>query len=105
MESIPETEYGNTLEKVQRRATQIIQGYRYLICEERLIRFGLTTLDERRRRRGDLNETYKIITGMESMEWEKFFALTPSKVTRVHIYKYLRKGKEHYGRTCLLQPL
>src|SRR6218665_3335088 len=32
------------LEKVQRRATKMIQGYKYLSYEERLIRCGLTTL-------------------------------------------------------------
>src|SRR6218665_1178415 len=36
------------LEKVQRRATKMIQGYKYLSYEERLIRCGLTTLEKRR---------------------------------------------------------
>src|SRR6218665_490670 len=49
------------LEKVQRRATKMIQGYKDLSYEERLIRCGLTTL-EKRRSRGDLIEAYKIIT-------------------------------------------
>src|SRR6218665_3092253 len=65
MESIPETEYGITGE-VQRRATKMIQGFKYLSYEERLIRCGLTTL-EKRRSRGDLIEAYKIITGKESI--------------------------------------
>src|SRR6218665_2310184 len=34
MESIPETGYGK-LEKVQRRATKMIQGYKYLSYKER----------------------------------------------------------------------
>src|SRR6218665_769231 len=53
------------LEKVHRRATKMIQGYKYLSYEERLIRCGLTTL-EKRRTRGDLGEAYKIIIGKES---------------------------------------
>src|SRR6218665_2906319 len=64
MESIPEDM--EKLEKVQRRATKMIQGFKCLSYEERLIRCGLTTL-EKRRSRGDLIEAYKIITGKESV--------------------------------------
>src|SRR6218665_1183085 len=59
-------------EKVQRRATKMIQGYKDLSYEERLIRCGLTTL-EKRRSRGDLIEAYKVITGKKSIQWERFF--------------------------------
>src|SRR6218665_199249 len=51
------------LEKVQ-RAMKMIQGYKYLSYEERLIRCGLTTRD--------LIEAYKIITGKESIQWKRF---------------------------------
>src|SRR6218665_1725753 len=54
------------LKKVQRRVTKMIQGYKYLSYEERLIRCGLTTL-VKRRSRGDLIEAYTIITGKESI--------------------------------------
>src|SRR6218665_3600351 len=40
------------LEKEQRRATKMIQGYKYLSYEERLIRCGLTTLRSEERRVG-----------------------------------------------------
>src|SRR6218665_2928471 len=83
------------LEKEQRRATKMIQGYKYLSYEEKLIRCGLTTL-EKRRIRGDLIEAYKIITGKKSVQWEKFFELAPSKVYLGGTdTNYLRKGKEH----------
>ena len=59
------------LEKVQRRATKMIWGYKDLSYEERLKRWGLTTL-EKRRNRGDLIEAYKIITGKEALQWERF---------------------------------
>ena len=87
------------LEKVQRRATKMIQGYKYLSYEERLIRCGLTTL-ERRRTRGDLIEVYKIIIGKESigLQWERFFELAPSKVTRGHRYKLFKKRKGTLGQ-------
>ena len=66
---------------MHRRATKLIQGYTDLSYEERLIRCGLTTL-EKRTSRGDLIKAYKIITGKESIQGERFFQLAPSKVTR-----------------------
>ena len=65
----------------------MIQSYKYLSYEERLIKCGLTTL-EKRKSRGDLIEAYKIITGKESIQWERFFELhvAPSKVTWGHLY-------------------
>ena len=75
----------------------MIHGYKYLSYEERLIRCGLTTL-EKRRSRGDLIEAYEIIIGKESIQWERFLELAPSKVIRGHrynIFNHLRKGKEH----------
>ena len=56
-----------------------------------MVRCGLTTL-EKRRSRGDLIEAYKIITGKESVQWERFFELAPSKVTRGHKLFKKRKG-------------
>src|SRR6218665_985195 len=85
------------LEKLQRRATKMIQGYKDLSYEERLIRCGLTTL-EKRRSRGDLIEAYKIITGKESIQWERFFELAASKGTRGHIYKLFKKRKGTIGQ-------
>ena len=50
------------LEVVQRRFTRLIPGMVGLIYEERLTKLGLFSL-EFRRMRGDLTETYKILTG------------------------------------------
>jgi len=58
-----------------------------------LKRCALTTL-EKRRSRGDLIEVYKVITGKESIQWERFFKLAPSKVTGDTGTNYLRNGKE-----------
>src|SRR6218665_3067333 len=85
------------LEKMQRRATKMIQGYKDLSYEERLITCGLTTL-EKRRSRGDLIEAYKIITGKESIQLERFFELAPSNGTRGHRYKLFKKRKGTIGQ-------
>ena len=44
------------------------------MTESRLHRLRLTTL-ERRRIRGDLIETFKILTGIEKLDKERFFEL------------------------------
>ena len=52
----------DVLEQVQQRFSRQVSGLGNLPYEERLHRLGLTTLEDRRER-GDLIETYKIITG------------------------------------------
>ena len=51
------------LEKVQRRATRMIEGFSKMSYEDRLRELGLTTL-ETRRIRGDLLEVFKIVKGL-----------------------------------------
>ena len=48
--------------------------------------------------RGDLIEAYKIITGKESIQWERFFELAPSKVSRGCRYKLFKKWKGTLGQ-------
>ena len=66
------------LEGVQRRATQLVAGFRMKSYKERLRLIGLTTL-ERRRERGDLIEAFKIITGREKVDREEFFRLAEDR--------------------------
>ena len=51
---------------IQTAATKRVRGFRHLSYEERLVNLGLPTLDERRLR-GDLIETYKIMTDKEAV--------------------------------------
>lgn len=55
------------LERVQHRATKTYES-RKLSYEKRLERLNLTTL-EKRRHRGDLIQCYKIVHGVENVNW------------------------------------
>ena len=58
------------IERVQRRATIISFGFEKLEYEERLKRFNLTKLKDRRVR-GDLIEIFKVISSRDSFNWTK----------------------------------
>ena len=84
----------NTLERIQMRATKLVPELRHLTYNEHLRRLDLTTL-EKRRLRGDLIETYKILSGKESIDIAKFFTLNDSLHNlRGHRYK-LFKDRSH----------
>ena len=62
------------LEKVQRRATRLVSGLRRLDYESRLKELNMYSL-ERRYKRGDMIEVYKIFTGLDDLKLEEFFEL------------------------------
>ena len=74
------------LENVQRRATKSIPGLSNLSYEERLRKINIPTLAYRRSR-GDMIETYKILTGKYDPEVSKFIKLREDSYTRGHMYK------------------
>jgi hypothetical protein len=58
----------NALESVQRRATKIVPSVRSLCYEERLKCLGIPSLEERRRR-SDIIQQFKIVTGLNEVAW------------------------------------
>ena len=77
------------MEKVQHRATKIIEEYKLLKYEDRLVRTGLTTLEERRIR-GDLIEAFKMIKGLNKSDYKRFFTLAQNNRTRGHAFKIVK---------------
>ena len=79
----------DVLEKVQRRATRMIEGCGEMDYERRLKHTGLTTL-ETRRERADLLEVYKILNGIEGLEEKDFFIRDKGR-GRGHDFKLFKK--------------
>ena len=78
------------LQKVQKRATKCVEGIKGKKYLERLHILRLTTL-KRRRIRGDLIETMKILSG-KNVDSETFFQLAePSRHTRGHSLKLYKR--------------
>ena len=79
------------LGNIQRRATKLIPGLRYLTYEERLQECGRTT-PETRRLRGDQIEVFKILNGYENIDSNLFFfEIKESKITRGHNFTLVKK--------------
>ena len=71
------------LERVQKRATKMIEGLGTLDYEERLNKCGLITLTKRRAR-GDLIQVFKTLKGIDRIDYRKFFTLKGINKTRGH---------------------
>ena len=76
------------VEKVQKRATKLIPCIRHLPYDQRLKILKLPSLMYRRRR-GDMLQTFKIVTNRVNINKDKFLKLNEMQ-TRGHQYK-LRK--------------
>jgi hypothetical protein len=86
------------LEKVQRRATKMVPELKELSYEERLKQLNLYSL-ERRRLRGDLIETFKILKGLDKVNAEQFFSINATGRTRGHSMKLFKSGMKK-GLLC-----
>ena len=62
------------LENVQRRATKVVKDLKDKEYPERLKALKLTKLEDRRTR-GDMILTYRLLNGLEDIDYQKFFTL------------------------------
>ena len=85
------------LENVQRRASKLAKELRHLSYPDRLKKLVTTTIRERLRR-GDLIETYKILTGKLCIRRDKFFEKSKG-TTRGHYLKIDKKLVTHQARS------
>ena len=79
----------DNIERVQHRATKLIGECAGLSYKDRLHRVGLTTL-EKRRLRGDLLQVFKLIKGIDNIDYNKFFQLVDNSRTRGHRFKIVK---------------
>ena len=91
----------DSIENVQKRATKLLPGYENLSYEDRLRKPNLPTLTYRRLR-GDLIETYKILTNKYDPEiCENFIELRKDSNTRGHSLKiYKQRCKLNVRKNC-----
>ena len=89
----------NIIENVQIRATKLVGCYRNLDYDKRLEKLGLQRLQDRRKR-GDMILTYRLLNGLEGIDYRKFFSLDEGhynlrvnsrKITIPHVRLDVRK--------------
>jgi len=79
------------IERIQRRATKLVHGFNKMPYEQRLKALGLHSL-QRRRLRGDLIETYKILTGKEKIKSDQLFQKATTTELRRHSLKLYKES-------------
>ena len=79
------------LERVQRRVTKMIPSLRNKSYEERLKELNLFPLKQRRLR-GDLIQVFKIIKGIDNLDYSKYFTIDSSNYTRGNGCKIIGKS-------------
>lgn len=79
----------DSLERVQRRATKMITECKGQSYESRLKTLGLISLEDRRTR-GDLIQVFKLIKGIDNVEYSTLFQLADDSRTRGHKYKIIK---------------
>ena len=79
----------DSMERVQRRATRMIAECKGLSYEDRLKELGLISL-ETRQTRGDLIQVFKLIKGVDNVDYREFFQLANNSRTRGHSFKIVK---------------
>jgi len=92
----------DVLEKVQRRATKLYGSvYKEFKLRTKTWIFGTTVYSlSRRRQRGDLIETYKILRNIEDIVYRKFFIRADTVQLRGHNYKLYKNRSLKQCRMC-----
>jgi len=78
------------IEKVQRRATKLIEGIKDKSYSERLSHCGLISM-EKRRVRGDLIQVFKMLKDRDRVDFNKFFEIQSSNRTRGHNCRLVKR--------------
>ena len=86
------------LERVQRRATKLVPEVRNLPYHDRLKRLSICSMEDRVLR-GDLIETYKILTGRVKVNPDQFFERSQESRTRGHALKLKKRRALHQARS------
>jgi hypothetical protein len=87
----------NHLERVQKQATRIVRSIRHLPYEQRLARLDMFSL-KRRRLRGDLIETFKIVKQIAKVNPDYFFQRSHTTQLRGHNFKLFKPRCRTRGR-------
>ena len=91
-----------SIERVQKRATELVHCVKHLLYRERLKVLKILTLSYRRFR-GDMIEVYKLLHGKKDIEYTKFFILILIQQEDTHLN--LRKSllRKMSGNTSSLR--
>jgi len=91
------------LEKIQRRATKMIEECKGMNYKDRLVATGLTSLEDRRTR-GDLIEVFKMIKGITKVDYKLFFTQQENGRTRGHNHKLVKaRSRSEVRKNCFSQ--
>lgn len=85
------------LEKIQRSFTKKLPGLSHLSYSERLQHLHLQLLEERRVKI-DLAQVYKIVNGLDDLDYSDFFVDSPAGITRGHSLKLFYVKCRRTGR-------
>ena len=79
------------MEKVQCRATKMVYDFKNMNYEKRLDKLNMFSL-QHKRMRGDMIETYKILSGLEDVNSSQFFTMSMMNNLRGHRMKLYKEN-------------